>query len=260
MIKDRKILIVSGIDSESFLQQILTNNIKLIKDDLQYNLILTPQGKLLHDLFVSRKRNSEGCFILDCHSKGIEDIINLFQKYKLGSKVDLTIDDNINVYWSEIHSENSYKDPRHEKLGFRTYVSEILTNNYQSFDQIHYDLSLPQLYIDFESGKYFPFDVGFDQFNSISYDKGCYIGQEVITRTHFRGVVRKKVYKVKINGEIQKPLDLEIFIEDKRVGTLIGIYGNNNHKVMGLALITADLINDHKNAVIGNDKIPCEIL
>lgn len=257
MIKDRKILIVNGNDSESFLQQILTNNIKLIKDDLQYNLILTPQGKLLHDLFV--KRVSENNFMLDCHSDGVENILDLFQKYRLGSKVDFIIDDKMTVQWSPNHLENAYQDPRHEDLGFRIYSEQSL-DTIKSLDEIHYQLSLPQLYIDFESGKYFPFDVGFNNFNSISYDKGCYIGQEVITRTHFRGVVRKKVYKIKINAQ-EIPNDLEIFADDRRVGVILNIYNKFDNSIIGLALINAELINDSKSSItLGNDGILCKII
>ncbi len=257
MIKDRKIIIVSGSDSESFLQQILTNNIKLIKDDLQYNLILTPQGKLLHDLFV--KKVSEDNFMLDCHSDGVENILDLFQKYRLGSKVDFTVDDKITVQWSPNHLENAYQDPRHEQLGFRIY-SERTVDTIQALDELHYHLSLPQLYIDFESGKYFPFDVGFNNFNAISYDKGCYIGQEVMTRTHFRGVVRKKVYKVKINIK-DIPNDLEIFADDRKVGNILRIYNKFDNSVVGLALMNSELINDSKSSIaLGSDKTPCEII
>jgi folate-binding protein YgfZ len=257
MIKDRKILTVNGNDSESFLQQMLTNNIRLIKDDLQYNLILTPQGKLLHDLFI--RKVSENKFMLDCHSDAIESILNLFQKYRLGSKVDFIIDDTITVKWCHNHLEDAYQDPRHSELGCRIY-SEKSSDTIQSLDEIHYKLSLPQLYIDFESGKYFPFDVGFNKCNSISYDKGCYIGQEVITRTHFRGVVRKKVYKVKINTQTL-PNDLEIFVGDRKVGSILRIYNQYEDNLTGLAIINSELINNSINSItLGNNKIQCEII
>ncbi len=219
-IKDRKILIVDGIDSASFLHQILTNNIKAMSaDDLQYNLILTPQGKLLHDLFV--KKVSDERFMLDCNSCAIDDIIEILNKYKLGAKVDFRVDENVVVYWSDGSIDKGYKDPRHDAFGFRSYSSKNLADGFKDFNDIHYELLLPQLYVDFDSGKYFPFDVGFDKFNSISFDKGCYIGQEVITRTHFRGVIRKKVYA--IEGDFSS--GDEIYDGDRKIGVILRRYG-----------------------------------
>lgn len=230
-IKDRKILIIDGIDSASFLHQILTNNIKAMSyDELQYNLILTPQGKLLHDLFV--KKVSDERFMLDCNSCAIDNIIEILNKYKLGAKVELSVDKNTHVYWSSNPIETGHKDPRNELFGFRSYSSEELSDEFKNFDDIHYELLLPQLYIDFDSGKYFPFDVGFDKFNSISFNKGCYIGQEVITRTHFRGVIRKKVCSIK--GEFLK--DDEIYDGDRKIGVVLGAYG----KGKGMALVSSD--------------------
>jgi folate-binding protein YgfZ len=221
-IKDRKILIVSGIDSVEFLHQILTNNVKtMVVGELQYNLILTPQGKLLHDLFVQKV--SDDCFMLDCYSGAIDEIISLFSKYKLGTRVDFKVDENVSVYWSTEPTVKGYKDPRHDLFSFRLYSAEKLSDEFKDFNEIHYELLLSQLYIDFDSGKYFPFDVGFDKFNSISFEKGCYIGQEVITRTHFRGVIRKKVCRLQgdfANGD-------EIFENERKVGVILGSYGKN---------------------------------
>lgn len=235
-IKDRKILIVNGIDSAGFLHQILTNNIKaMTSDELQYNLLLTPQGKLLHDMFV--RKVSDECFMLDCYSYAVDEIIAILNKYKLGAKVDFKVDENTAVYWSEESIESGYKDPLHDLFGFRIYFSESLSDEFKDFNEIYYELLLPQLYIDFDSGKYFPFDVGFDKFNSISFEKGCYIGQEVITRTHFRGVIRKKVCSIK--GSFSR--GEEIYEGERKVGVVLGTYCGDR----ALALMSSDPVESN---------------
>jgi folate-binding protein YgfZ len=230
MIQDRKILIVSGKDSESFLQQIVTNDIKKI-EGLQYNLLLSPQGKLLHDIFILKV--AENSYLLDCHKGGIDDVMGIFSKYKLGAQVQFTIDDSINV----IDSPEGHRDPRHIDFGFRSY-SALSSDELRDYSDIYYKLSLPQLYIDFDSGKYFPFDIGLHNFNAISYTKGCYIGQEVITRTFHSGVMRKKVYRITSSRDLEGKCDL--YMGEQKVGVIIGLYGNKR----ALALCNSTLVND----------------
>lgn len=230
MIKNRKILIVNGIDAENFLQRLLTNDIRKIDNKLQYNLLLSPQGKLLHDIFILKVAEE---YWLDCHDKAIEDIVEIFTKYRLGSKVEFSIKDGIYVN----NSPNGYPDPRHEKLQYRDY-SDASIHEKDNYD-MYYELSLARLYIDFESGKYFPFEVGFDKFNAISYTKGCYVGQEVITRTHHRGVIRKKIYKITSDRNLTP--NSNILIDNKKIGIILGIYGEGK----ALALLNSELVTDN---------------
>ncbi len=231
MINNRKILIISGADSESFLQQLVTNNVKKIGNDLQYNLLLSPQGKLLHDFFILKITDND--YWLDCYEEAVDDIIAILIKYRLGSKVEFSINDSIFVN----SASNGYRDPRHEKLPFRAYSATEISEE-DNYD-IYYQLSLPRLYNDFESGRYFPFEVGFDKFNAISYTKGCYIGQEVITRTHHRGSVRKKVYR--ITSDMKLTANSDLFIDDKKIGVILGIYWQGN----ALALLNSEMVSDN---------------
>jgi folate-binding protein YgfZ len=241
---NRKILIVSGFDTESFLDQVITNNIKQIGDGLQYNLLLSPQGKLLHDMFILKV--AENQYWLDCYGDAIDDIQAILTKYRLGSKVEFAIKHDIFVR----NTNDGYLDPRHPKLPFRSYSSEYCSDAQYDIN-IYYELCLPRLYIDFDSGKYFPFEVGFNDFNAINYSKGCYIGQEVITRTHHRGVVRKKVYKVMSENELLA--DSDIYVGQQKIGKLLGIYGVGK----ALALLNSELITD---GLILSDKTKIKII
>jgi folate-binding protein YgfZ len=212
----RKIIIVNGIDSENFLNQITTNDIKDIGYGLQYNLLLSPQGKLLHDIFILKVKQDE--YWLDCYNEVVEEIVAYLVKYRLGSKVDMNISNDIWVH----HSIDGLQDPRHIKLPLRKYSNQP-SHSTEDDTEIYYELCLPRLYIDFHSGQ---------------YSKGCYIGQEVITRTHHRGIVRKKVYKIISEGELLKEAD--IYNGQQKIGRMLGIYGNGK----GLALLNSELISD----------------
>ena len=99
-----------------------------------------------------------------------------------------------------------YPDPRSSSLPYRSivridsdhYLGERNSSYVEHLMDLHYQLKLPILGHDFLPGEYFPFDLGLHYFNAISMDKGCYIGQEVITRTLTRGAVRKAVYRLKL--------------------------------------------------------------
>lgn len=231
MISNRKILLVSGEDSTDFLQKITTNDIRNIKEQLQYHLILTPQGKLLHDVFILKTGENE--FMLDCYGEAAEDIMSILYKYKLGAKVEVRLENEIFVGRAAV----GYCDPRHPGLGHRSYSRQRIERAECDEAKIYYGMLLPRLYTDFESGKYFPFEVGFNKFNAISYDKGCYIGQEVITRTHFRGAVRKKIYQVMTKGYFVGHPD--IYLHERKAGTLL----LNLDGKYGLAILNSELID-----------------
>lgn len=250
MINNRQILTISGTDVESFLQQILTNDLKLL-NTIQYHLLLTPQGKLLHDLFLIKLGNK---IILDCNIHATQDIIDTLKKYQLGADVQIDIDDTMFVYGN--FNNDGYQDPRHPKFGFRAYSNRLVTADSNiDYNSLHYDLSLPQLYRDFDSGQYFPFELKFDKFNAISYNKGCYIGQEVITRTAFRGVVRKSIYKLAIDSIEPLTEKLAIFVEEQKIGNILGYYKDNH----ALALLKSDLLDSNKQYILKGN-IPCNII
>jgi folate-binding protein YgfZ len=228
----RRQIIVSGKDAEIFLQQITTNDIKNA-EKLIYSLFLTPNGKLLHDVFIL-KVNHEA-FVLDCFEGALNDVESFLRKYKIGLKVTIE-QTEFNLL--------EYDDPRHESFGKYSYENKF---------NVHYDLCLPRLYYDFESEKYFPFDVGYEKFNSISYNKGCYIGQEVITRTHFRGVIRKKVYSVKTLSDGKK--GAEIFSQEQKVGVLLNSYGAENNFTRYLAVMNSEILKLSEKLTLNNGTV-----
>ncbi len=283
----RCIIKVDGADSEKFLQNLLTNN---ITPEYSYSLLLTPQGKVLYDFFVYR---TEDGFLLDCDQGSQVQILDAFSKYKLRQKVNFTYLANLGVLLSLGKQQGFFHDPRHQNLGYRAIVDldalgkadeilelfdigmdyntklsgELLDKQNQTSQQQNslvsvymnqlYNLALPCFRRDYGSQEYFPFELGLENFGAISYNKGCYVGQEVITRTKFRGTVRRRVYKLKPAGYFW-PNQIygikhgdQIMVQEKIVGYVLGCYQK------GLLAIVRDEAMDCDITIAG---VSCEIV
>ena len=221
---DRKIIKITGKDANGFLQRVTSNDIN--KEGLIYSLLLTPQGKVLDDFFLLRDGDT---WLLDCFAQAKDDLLLRLEKYSLGVEVSLEEEEEIKVFLSE--EARGYQDPRDPRLGFRFYAKEAESLKNPPED-LFYQLALPRLYIDIPSGEFFPFDLGLDA--GLSYNKGCYIGQEIITRTKFLGEVRKGVIKIKTFTNNKE----DLYYEGRKIGKIIALYSDNR----GLALVRRDLI------------------
>jgi len=224
----RKLVKISGVDSVKFLQNILSNDIgKINETNLQYNLLLTPQGKISYDFFIFKFLNE---FYLDCHAKFLEDIRKKFKIYKLHSDVKIESSD-INVFISnEDLKTHCYPDPRHSNLGYRYYDFvkskganiHLDINMLKIYDKHRLQCLVPEFGIDFMPEEFFPLDLGMDKLNAISFNKGCYVGQEVTARMNYRG--KRKKYLEYINLDDYEIRDKDVIQNDKKVGTILKIY------------------------------------
>lgn len=128
-LKHRGIIKLSGRDQNKFLQNLLSNDIEKLKpDELQYSLLLSPQGKVLYDFFVFKL---QGDICLDCNKAYAEEIIKRLYMHKLHSNIDIALQPEISVYISNDRlTQSFYPDPRNINLGFRGYTantSELTT-------------------------------------------------------------------------------------------------------------------------------------
>lgn len=187
-LKSRSILYVHGEDAQSFLQNIFTNDVtKIIESELQYTLLLTPQGMVLHDVFVFR--HADG-FAIDVQTTRQEDLLRRLNMFKLRAKVTIAATD-LNVY---AQNAGGMKDPRFQQLGARVYTTDKIA----ALDEITYDdfclsLGVPNGEQNIRYGKDFSHDVNLDKLNAFSWNKGCFIGQEVAARVENRGLVKRRL-------------------------------------------------------------------
>ncbi len=191
-IPNRGQIITSGEKSKDFLQGIITNDINLLnRQDLIYSCLLTPQGKFLHDFFI-RKENEK--YIIECEGGNRTiDLYERLKKYRLRTPIEINYNEQIDVY--QIWGENG-NDPRLPELGTRTYKQpqNIKKATYEEFNKHRLSLAVPNGSEDIEIGKYHPQECNLDKFNAISFTKGCYIGQELVSRIKHRGLLKKRLY------------------------------------------------------------------
>lgn len=256
----RGILEIQGEDKASFLQGLITNDIFLVTPERTiYAALLTPQGRFLYDFFIMEK---EGSYLLDVQAPRSEDLLKKLSLYKLRSKVNLKLRHDLKVYalWGESVAlaldlldepgntrADFFMDPRLLNLGARAIVKDP-SPGFQSATSNDYDLhrlilGVPEGGRDLIPEKAILLESGLDELNAISWTKGCYLGQELTARTKFRGLVRKRLFPVIIEGETPAE-GTEIFLNEQSVGEM---RTSNSHH--GLALLRLEAVKVQQELV-----------
>jgi len=257
LLKTRAVLKISGSDKEKFLQSLITNDINLLNTQKAlYALMLTPQGKYFADLFIYNKGEE---FLIDVPSIRLEIILAKLKLYKLRSDVLIELT-NYQVYFSlaKIGVENEFPDPRLENFGYRIY-GEFACSNINNYDLLRIDQLMPEGEADLIFEKSFPLEYGMEKFNAISFKKGCYVGQEVVSRIYHQGTIRKKIVKIIADNNELPSVGTEIFYEEKKLGIFCSAQANK-----ALALIYTEDYNNYSNKKIrvevGPNNLPLELV
>jgi hypothetical protein len=235
----RSIVAVEGPDAAAFLQGLVTADIQEMRPgDARYGALLTPQGKILFVFFVVK--TAEG-FLLDCAASQRDDLVKRLAFYKLRAKVTINSRDDLGVGVSTgcpplpLH----FADPRTALLGYRAIAPAA---ELPAEDEVHYRRARFQLGIadaeEISAGSHFPHEVNLDQLNGVSFSKGCYVGQEVVSRMQHRNTARARICPVKI-GDGAVTAGASINAGERTIGTLLTADG-----AVGLAVIRLDRLED----------------
>ena len=233
LLPGRAILRVEGADASSFLHNLVTADIEgLAQDQASYAALLTPQGKILYDFFVVR--HGEG-FLIDCSAAQKPELLKRLGFYKLRAKVIISaVEDAVGVSPEEPEAELRYVDPRTPAIGWRYLNPSRLLENARNYDSARISLGLADTDADIGSAEYFPHEANFDQLGGVRFTKGCYVGQEVVSRMEHRQSARSRIVPVTLVGTAP-PKGSEIRSGEKPVGTMLSSAGNR-----ALALIRLD--------------------
>jgi len=250
----RGVVAVSGADATVFLGDLITADIKRLAPlAATYGALLTPQGKILFDFIIL---NEGERFLIDLARERIPDFIKRLGFYRLRAKVeieDLSEDFVILAAWGSeappIVDGMVVADPRLVTLGFRAAVPTGAESvpDYSLVGEAEYDahrlaLGVPEGGIDFAFGDTFPHDADMDQLGGVDFSKGCYIGQEVVSRMEHRGTARRRI--VQAIGDRALPASgTTILAGGKPVGTLGSSAGSE-----GLALVRLDRAREARDA------------
>jgi folate-binding protein YgfZ len=227
---DRGFLAVVGPDARSFLQGVITNDVnKAQPGQAIYAALLTPQGRYLHDFFIVEL---DGVLFLDVAKSRLEDLRARLLKYRLRAKVEV---DDVSKLFRTIallgdgpHDSQAlhgfegrggpfsggfcYVDPRYAGIGARAMLpasgAEALANaGFEGSDRMAYEnlrlyFGIPEGLVDLVQEKTLPMEASFDLLNGIDWQKGCYVGQELTARMHYRALLKKRLLPVEIEGDV----------------------------------------------------------
>lgn len=231
-LENRSILAITGEDALAFLQGVCTQDVEsLRKGVLSYGAHLTSQGRFLYDFFILR--NGQEIW-LECAKNELMGLARSLNNYVLNHAVefeDLTEDFDVFALWGG--KPEGYPDPRHPNLGTRLYLPKGETptgSNKASYERHRLKLGIPDGSQDASKAENFTAELGLEYLNGVAFDKGCYVGQELVARLHYRTEPKQKLYQVPLSSPMPKGTD--IMAENIKAGTIL-----SNEGGMALALI-----------------------
>ena len=259
---DRGLVILAGEDRLAFLQGLVSNDVhRLSPAKALYTLLLSPQGKFLFDLILAEH---EGRILIEGEKQRLGDLLKRLSLYKLRSRISLA---DAGAEWASfslfgpeaisrlglsaepgaaraIASGLVFADPRLPALGARAFLKteaaerELAAMGFaagepEAYRTLRLSLGVPENSGDLLPDKSIPLECGMDELHAIDWDKGCYMGQELTARTRYRGLVRKRLFPVKIEGKAPTA-GAELKLGDIAAGEL---RSTNVDGTIGLALL-----------------------
>ncbi len=259
---------ISGKDSKSFIQNLITNDIEKCKNgSIIYSCLLTPQGKFLADFFIF---NINEIYIFETNVKFYSNLLGRLKIYKLRSDIEIKEINNLDSYsLFNVDFKNDYivyfNDPRNINLGKKLITNKKILIEKESLKEIN-ETEYHEILIN-NITPYSPFDIlenkslllenNFDNLNAIDWEKGCYVGQEITARMKYRGLLKKKLYALKIkNGDVLE--GDELIVDNKKIGTIVSKANSKIFAALNINFVN-ELKNNRQNLVI-NDSLSFDFL
>lgn len=246
LLPDRAVVAVDGPDRAAFLQGLVSNDVEQVAPGRAvWAALLTPQGKWLADFFILMDGER---LLLDVERNQAGMIVEKLSRFRLRSKVKLEILDwFVHAAWGDglLDQPNavSAPDPRLPDAGWRILApSECVTNaSAAAWDAHRLALGLPDGSRDLEAEKSVLLEAGFDELGGVSWSKGCYMGQELTARTKYRGLIKRRLVPVDIEGDRPSPGTPVIRDDGVEVGTLRSGAGQRALATLRLDAIASSL-------------------
>lgn len=203
---DRAIIRVAGPDTIGFLDNLLTQDVtKLTNADPLYSALLTPQGKVIADMFLWGDKNAnEPTIDIETDPSRAAELTRRLNLYKLRAKVSL---EDITAQRIALYSEKAFlgddHDPRNADLGWRAIAIPQLVSFQEDSGQFEANriaLGVPDLARDAAPEEVFAGEALLEELNGVAFDKGCFVGQENVSRMKRRATTRKKFCPVVFDG------------------------------------------------------------
>lgn len=243
---DRALVRVAGPDAEHFLQNIVTADLTDMPDSaLKPCALLTPQGKIMFDFLIAR--DGADAFLLDVRADVADDLVRRLMLYKLRAKAEISKPDQqvATVEWetdsgsSESDSTGVFRDLRFlARPVWRRYGDIAASSDRVAWDLLRIENGVAESGADYQLSDAFPHDVLLDQNGGVGFKKGCYVGQEVVSRMQHRGTARRRVLVARGDGPLPAS-GTDITANGRSIGTLGTVVGTE-----GLAIARIDRVKE----------------
>ncbi len=257
LLPDRGVVKVAGDDARNFLHGLVTADIlKLAPEAARFCALLSPQGKIIADFFIAEAPAQDGGgFFLDLPRTLVKPVVDKLNLYKLRARVlveDLSEVLGILAAWDGQGTTSvglCYADPRLPALGLRVMLpphraadaaAELAAAIVGSgeYDAHRIALGVPQGSVDFSYNDAFPHEADMDQLGGVDFAKGCYVGQEVVSRMEHRGIARTRALPVRYEGA-PPAAGVTVMAGERQVGTM-----GSSAEGRGIALVRLDRVVD----------------
>lgn len=247
VLADRGVIQVSGEEAGKFLHNLVTNDVASLRaGEARFAALLSPQGKILSDFLVFA--NGDGSYFVDCPLALAADLAKRLSMYKLRSKVTI---ENRSAELEAIAFPEADEPPQvaalalarepRAPIGFRALAEKggvAPLGARENYDALRIRAGVPQGGVDFSYGDAFPHEANMDLLHGLDFNKGCYVGQEVVSRMKHRGLARKRVTHYDAEGAAPAPGE-SIYAGEIEIGQTGSCSGEE-----GLALIRLDRLDD----------------
>lgn len=254
---DRGVVKLNGDDARHFLNNLVTAELTELKPGTAcFAALLTPQGKIVADFLVTEAPAGHGGgLLLDCPKALASQLATKLNFYKLRAKVTVeNLTDQLGVLaaWGgqpQMMPDLAYLDPRNSELGIRVVVPQELAEKLvgvlgaelvaaDNYEQHRIVCGVPSGGSDFIYGDAFPHETNMDRLHGVDFDKGCYVGQEVVSRMQHRGTARTRTVRLIVDGASPET-GSDVMADGKSVGKMGS--ARSGH---ALALLRIDKVSD----------------
>lgn len=273
ILQHRGVVKVAGADRRAFLQGIVSNDVEQVTAERAiWSAFLTPQGKFLHEFFVTEQgAGQDGIFLLDCEAERAGDLLRRLKLYKLRAQVTMEPAEDLAV--AALFGEGAlaalglaaepgrarrfagglaFVDPRLAALGARALLPResagpalaeagFAAGSLDGYDRLRIAAGVPDGSRDLEVEKSTLLESGFDELNGVDWNKGCYMGQELTARMRYRGLVKKRLVPVEIAGAVPQP-GTAITRDGREAGVVRSAVAGNGGGSVGLALLRLEAL------------------
>jgi tRNA-modifying protein YgfZ len=236
----RSVIEIGGEDRVAFLQGLVSNDVaEATPGRAVWTALLTPQGKYLADFFILADGDR---LLLDAEHAQVPMLAQRLTRFRLRSKVTIRAAEDLLVYtaWDGVPEVEAIAapDPRLPDAGWRILAAAPLPADAteDDFDRHRLMLGLPDGTRDLEVEKTVLLEAGFDELHGVSWAKGCYMGQELTARTKYRGLVKRRLVPVAMDGPLPDP-GTAVLRDGTEVGTM-----RSGRDGMGLAVLRLDAL------------------